>query len=368
MNPPENRTPRRHARARRALHAAATLLILPVRAAAMLLWIAVGLWASLAAYFALPAPSWVAATCGLAISAVFVCGLIERVPRNAPAGSWRGCRVKLSALGVAGLVAALFFAVVRPDPNWDWAPEHARQPRVTFDGDLARIENVRNFTWRSTTDADERWETRTYDLSKLTRMFYVVVPLGGFEGTAHVFVCFDFADGQHVAVSIEARRRRGDTYRLIPSMFRRYQIACVVGDERDVVGLRGKIRGSPVRFFPAATNPDRARAIFRSMIVHADGLNDRPEFYHLITNNCMTNITRHIRDLGGRPLPHDVALLLTGLSDRLAYQLGYIDTALPWDRAHEAFRVDDWMRTTELDEGFASRLRGVLKQREADAR
>jgi hypothetical protein len=121
-----------------------------------------------------------------------------------------------------------------------------------------------------------------------------------------------------------------------------------------------------VRFYPARTTPERMRAIFLDMMERAHSLEECPEFYHLLTNNCMNNVTRHIRRLGGRPLPSELRLLLTGFSDRLAYEYGFIDTDLPFEKAREAYRIDEWMRQTPLDEGFSQRLRETLRRQGAD--
>jgi hypothetical protein len=188
------------------------------------------------------------------------------------------------------------------------------------------------------------------------------------QTVAHVFVCFGFSDGQHVAVSVEGRRVKGRPYRIIPSMFRQFQIIYVIGDERDVVGLRGAIWKDPVYFYPARTTNERKRAIFLDMMERAHSLEDRPEFYHLLLNNCMNNITYHLRRLGGRPLPHDLQVLLTGMSDRVAHRLGYIDTELPFEQARRAFRIDGWMQQTALDHGFSQRLRETLARQESAAR
>ena len=67
-------------------------------------------------------------------------------------------------------------------------------------------------------------------------------------------------------------------------------------------------------------------------------------------------------------MPHDLWVLLTGLSDRVAYSFGYIDTELPFEQARQAFRVDQWMQQTPLDEGFSQRLRETLERQEAEAK
>lgn len=282
--------------------------------------------------------------------------------------AWLEKRWTTFALLAATAVAVYYFGFVKPDTNVEWAPEQARHPIVEIDGDKIHVRNVRNFTWRSATDFTPGYYDRTYDVSKLNSMYYVVAPMPGLDAVAHVFVCFGFSDGQTVAVSVEGRRRLGQAYQLIPSMFRQLQLMYVVGDERDVVGLRGAIWKKSVFFYPANATPERMRAIFVSMMEGAHELEENPEFYNLIWNNCMTRILAHLRRLGGHSLPHDLQVLLTGLSDRVAYRLGYIKTDLSFEQARRAFRIDQWMQTTPLDEGFGARLRETLSRQEAEER
>ena len=269
---------------------------------------------------------------------------------------------------MSAIVAGYYFGFVTPNPNLKWAPEQARMPHVEIDGDKVHVDNVRNYTWRTATDYTPGFYDRTYDVSKLDSMYYVVASMPKWEGVAHVFVCFGFTDGQYVAVSVEGRRRKGQPYQLIPSMFRRFQLIYVIGDERDVVGLRGAIWKKPVYFYPVRTTPERKRAIFVDMMERAHSLEEHPEFYHLIVNNCMNNITYHLRRLGGRVVPFDLQVLLTGFSDRVAYYLGYIDTDLPFAKARQAFRVDQWMQKTPLDAQFSERLRQTIVAQEAAAK
>jgi hypothetical protein len=157
-------------------------------------------------------------------------------------------------------------------------------------------------------------------------------------------------------------------YGLFRSMFRQFQLIYVVGDERDIVGLSGTIWQNEVRFYPANTTDERKRAFFVDMLKRADSLGKHPEFYHLLTNNCMNNNTYHVYRLGGRPLPSNLMLVLTGFSDRAAYNNGFIDTnGLPFEKAREVFRTDEWMRDTPLDEGFSLRLRENLARQVNEA-
>ena len=330
-------------------------------------WCLVGLWFALAVFFTAPVPFWLQTTLAIGIGVLFLGTLRERFRLS----QWfktpfREKRLTTLALLLVTAFGIHYFAFVTPNPNLDWAPEQSRMPIVKIEGDKVHVGNVRNFTWRTATDFTPGWYDRVYDLNKIESMYYVVAPFPFFEEAAHVFVCFGFSDGNAVAVSVEGRREKGRPYRLIASMFRQNQLIYIIGDERDVVGLRGAIWKTPVFFYPARTTNDRKRAIFVDMMERAHSLEEHPEFYHLITNNCMNNILFHMRRLGGRPVPHDLAVLLTGLSDRVAFYLGYIDTDLPFEKARQAFRVDEWMQTTPLDEGFSKRLRETIARQAAE--
>lgn len=327
------------------------------------------MWTTLAAFFTAFNSFWLASLLAAGIAGIYISIRREQFR----IGDWFGLPWptkwrSTAAIGVTAIVAVYYFGFVTPDPNLDWAPEQARMPHVEIVGDKVHVSNARNFTWHTATDFTPGYYDRVYDLSKLDSMYYVVASLPMWEAVAHVFVCFGFSDGQHVAVSVEGRRMKGQPYRLIPSMFRQYQLIYVVGDERDVVGLRGAIWRKPVYFYPARASIEIKRAIFLDMMERAHSLEEQPEFYHLITNNCMNNITYHLRRLGGRPVPHDLLVLLTGLSDRVAHHFDYLDTDLPFEQARRAFRIDGWMQQTPLDEGFSQRLREILKKQEAAAK
>jgi hypothetical protein len=329
-------------------------------------WCLLALWTALALYFTVPLPGWLATVVALGTAGLFVCALREcrwALCRL----QWRAVPLSTAALAVTVGTAIWYFGFVAPDPNQDWAAEHSRVPVVRIEGDKVYVGNVRNFTWRSRTDFTPGFYDREYNLNALDSMHYVVVPLGEIDGLAHVFVCFGFSDGKHVAVSVEGRRVKDRPYRVIASMFRQFQLIYVVGDERDVVGLRGAIWKQPVRFYPGRTTQERKRAIFLDMMERAHELEEHPEFYHLLLNNCMNNITLHLRRLGGRDLPWDLTLLLTGFSDYAAYNFGFIDTDLPFDRARQAFRIDPWMQQVPLDEDFSLGLRAALAQQVAEA-
>jgi len=98
-----------------------------------------------------------------------------------------------------------------------------------------------------------------------------------------------------------------------------------VADERDVVKLRTTYRGDDVYLYRAKATPEQARLLFVDVMRRVNHLAAAPEFYNAFTNNCTTNIVNHINHVAPGTVPHSLKILLTGHSDRLAYDLGLLE-------------------------------------------
>jgi hypothetical protein len=330
-------------------------------------WCLLGLWTALALFFNIPLSFWPATILALGVVVLYASALRERFLIGGWKGlAWRDVRLSAAALAVTAVVAVWYIGFVTPNPNEDWIPKHVRMPHVEIEGDKVKVSNVRDFIWRTKADFTPEYRDRVYDVNALSSMYFVLSPIFDLEPVAHVWVGFGFSDGQHVAISVEARGVNGRPFGLFPSMFRQFQLIYVVGEERDVIGMRVVAREAEVRFYPVRSTQEQKRFIFLDMMKRAHSLEEHPEFYNLFANNCMNNITYHIRRLGSRPLPADRRFLLTGFSDRLLYDYGFLETDLPFERAHQAFRIDEAMRQVPLDERFSERLREFLKQQGAD--
>jgi Domain of unknown function (DUF4105) len=139
------------------------------------------------------------------------------------------------------------------------------------------LHNVRNFDYRSETDFTPRWETRTYDLAHLTGLD-LVMSYWGSPWIAHTILSRTFADGPPLAISIETRRERAETYSALRGFFREYEIYYVAADERDLVRLRTNYRGEEVYLYRLATPPDRG-ALLLDYVKSMNALRDRPAWY-----------------------------------------------------------------------------------------
>ncbi|HVP30685.1 MAG TPA: DUF4105 domain-containing protein [Myxococcota bacterium] len=276
-----------------------------------------------------------------------------------------GFRVLGSFARGCALVAAIFAAVLlwylslEPPQEAHWQPDVARLPRATLVGDQLTIENVRDFDYRSETDYTPRWETRTYDLSKLDGVDMFFSHWSG-PAIAHTIVSWSFSDGQHLAISIETRKVVGQEYSAVAGFFRQYPIYYVVADERDVVRLRTNYRGEHVwmyRVKPA--RPGAARAFLLDYLASVNALAERPAWYNALTDNCTTTIHQHARHLNPGANPFDWRLLANGYLPELLYEQGRLESSLPFDELERRSRIDARAKAADQDPDFSARIRAV---------
>lgn len=259
----------------------------------------------------------------------------------------RALIISCSLIAIILVAAALWWRSITPSNDRDWAPDVARMTTgslslATHSGKRATIEtsstaplasdatelvtlhNVRNFTWRSETDIDERWETRHYDLAQLSSVD-LIVSYWTIPAIAHTLVSFGFDDGRHVVFSVEIRKEKGEEFSEIGGFLKRFELSVVAADERDIIGVRSKVRDEKVFLFRTQLNAADRRALFLAYIEEANTLAATPRFYHTLTANCTTIVFGMMQRIIG-DLPWDYRLLASGYLPNYVYDLGGLDT------------------------------------------
>jgi hypothetical protein len=311
-----------------------------------------GLWGSLALYFRAPLPEvgrLVAGGLWALLMLFVVAGLLSRRRRRA---------VLVLAVAVAGM--ALWWSTIRPSNDRVWNPDVARIAQARIEGDTLTVNNVRDFTWRSDTDFDERWETRSYDLTKLTGADLFLSYWAG-EAIAHAIVSFQFSDAPPLAFSIEIRKEKGEDYSAIAGFFKSYEVAFIAADERDVVKVRATVRGEDVRLYRLDIRPETARKLLEMYVVTANRLVEKPRWYNTLTTNCTTVIFRMSRVLDPG-IPRDWRVLFSGYVPGYLYDNDFLSRAVPLDELVRLSHIRDRAPGPADDPGFSARIRqGVPK-------
>ncbi|MBN1407316.1 MAG: DUF4105 domain-containing protein, partial [Calditrichaceae bacterium] len=215
-------------------------------------------------------------------------------------------------------------------------------PEIIIDSSEVTINNVRNFRYISEDSFIVDYYNRIYILDKLESLWFVLSPFADhWRGPAHSFLSFEFSDSQYVSISVEARKEVGESYSIIGGMLKKFELMYVVGDERDLIGLRTVIWDDDVFVYPIKTEKNNIRKLFIDVLERAQKLQAEPEFYNTIWSNCTSTLYDHVNKIWPRRLPGGWKLILTGYSDELVYDNDLINTTLSLEEARQYFRVND---------------------------
>jgi Domain of unknown function (DUF4105) len=314
-----------------------------LRVAIVLVLLAVAAWFSLALRFRLPEGI------GTAVSLLYLAGVVVALLWLRPFGR------AVLAIFATFLLLAGWWSTIRPSNDRDWAREYAKIPYGEVDGNLLTLHNVRNFDYRSPTDFTGRWETRTYDLSKLSELD-LFMSYWGSPYIAHTILSWVFTEGPPLAVSIETRRERTESYSALRGFFREYEICYVAADERDLVRLRTNYRGEDVYLYRLKTDLQRSRELLLDYVKSMNELRDQPGWYNALTHNCTTTIRAHRKALG-QQTSFDWRVLANGYGDQMLYEQGVLDTTLPFVKLKAACLIDDHAKAADQDPAFSERIR-----------
>jgi hypothetical protein len=255
-------------------------------------------------------------------------------------------------------VSAFFASILLKSPSHDrqWKTEYRVLPRVEFDGDVVTVRNIRNFSYNA--DGSIRaadYYDRSFDLARLSSVSYGISHFYDY-GLAHTFLSFGFDDGHHLVISIEARQEIGEAYDPFDGLLRNYELIYVVGDERDIIGLRTHIRKERVLLYRINVERERIVDLFGSMARRINQIHARPEFYNTLTDNCTTGIVRYARRLSFYDKYLNYKIILPGYSDELVYKIGLIPNHVPLSEIR-ARAVIDPKATTLDDPEFSKKIR-----------
>ena len=309
--------------------------------------VALIVWATLAIYYSnLP---WAGLRLALAIAfAAFAVWAVWVSPQR---------RMSM-ALIVLYLGVVAWWISISPSHDRQWRPEVAVMPRAFIDGDRVRLTGVRNFEYRTRNDFTVHYEEREISLSHLTALdFYVSYWSEGLVG--HTFLSFIFDNSPPLSISIETRPEVGEGFAPIASLFKQFELIYVVGDERDLVGVRANHRNETVYLYRLNASADDARRLLLVYLARINELADRPEFYHLVSNSCTINIVRYA-NAAGRSGKFDVRHLLNGLMDSYLYHSGRVDTSLPFDELRRRSLINEAAREADGAPDFSQRIRASL--------
>jgi len=272
-----------------------------------------------------------------------------------------------------GAAAVVPFAIVlgwwlslAPSNTRNWQPDVARLPSAAIDGNRVVIHNLRNFSYPSPTTVVERWEKRTFDLDQIVG-FDMFLSTWGARGIAHTISSWEFSDGQHLAISIETRKEKGEEYSAVLGFFRQFELYYVVADERDVIGVRAGPRQEILHLYRIKGTPAFARALLLDYLREVNELAQKPMWYNALTHNCTTMIRHHVDQIAPG-FPFDWRILANGYLDELGYERGQVNTSLPMAELRRRSDITARARAAVERSDFSAVIRAGLPERPVASR
>jgi len=315
---------------------------------------AAGAWCALALAISGPYSIAMRYTLAAASGGVALAALIALTLRR---WRWRGLLLG-AALVLFAAVLGWWFSLA-PSNDREWVRENALLAYATVEGETVTVHNVRNFTYRSETDFTPAYYDKRLDLSRLEGVDLVASYWMG-PAIAHTFVSFAFADGDHLAVSIETRKEKGEGYSTVKGFFRQYELYYVVADERDVIGLRTNHRRDPpeqVYVYRVKGSREGARRVFLDYIESLNALKARPEFYNSLTTNCTTTLWMHSLVNPGH-VPFSWKILASGYVPEYLFEQGRLESdGLSFDELQQRSMINARAKEVGPAADFSRRIR-----------
>jgi hypothetical protein len=272
---------------------------------------------------------------------------------------WRWRALALYLLGFALLIG--WWRGITPSNEREWQLDVARLPYAEVEGDLVTVRNIRNFDYRSETDYTPAYYDKRFDLRELQGVDLVAVYWMG-PAVAHIFLSFAFAGGDHLAVSIETRKEKGESYSTLKGFFRQYELYYVVADERDAIRLRTNYRSDPpedVYIYRLQAPIENGRRLFTEYLKKINALRADPEFYNTLTTNCTTNIWFHSQVNREHPR-FSWKILASGYVPEYLYESGRLDNSVPFAELRQRAHINVRAQAADKAPDFSMRIREVF--------
>ena len=313
--------------------------------------VASGLWGTLAVFYSGP-PS-VGVRYGLA-GAFALSGVATAVLLTQRRWRWRAVGAYLALFSVL----VIWFLRIEPSNERDWQPGLAVLATATIEGDRIVVHNIRNVDYRTDKDYTPAYYDKTFNLSALEGVDIISTYFMG-PAIAHTFVSFAFAGGDHLAISIEVRKKKGDGFSTVKGFFRQYELIYVVADERDLIRLRTNYRKDPpneVFVYRVKADVENVRRIFLQYLTRINAIAATPEFYNTLINNCTTDIwVNSLVNTGHVPLHWKI--LASGYVPEYLYESGRLDRSVPFEELRRRAHVNARAQAADTAADFSRRIR-----------
>ncbi len=206
-----------------------------------------------------------------------------------------------------------------------WKKGQQQLCNVKIDGTIAIFSHVRDYDYRWVdTEADAKvmyHHDQSYDMSTITWVYLYSVPFGRNDVLSHMMLSFHFEDGRDITLSVEARRKEGESYAAMKWLMNYYKLIYVWWTKQDLVGgVRLYVRKVPVYEYQLDLTHSQAVKMFQQLIQTSHDLASHEQRYSTVTNNCVTNIRNPLYTITRKGRSWHPRLLYSGWFDRFLWR------------------------------------------------
>ena len=272
----------------------------------------------------------------------------------------RWLKILVSSYLLVFAFVTIGWMTISPSNDRHWQTDASKLAYADFAGDLVTVHNIRNYSYQSEFDYQPAYYDKTFALNDLQGVDLFSVYWMG-PAIAHTIISFDFGGNNHLAISIEARKELNEGYSTIKGFFRQYELIYFVADERDVIRLRTNYRKNPpehVYRYRLQGRLDNAKNLFLAYMRKINELNQKPEFYNTLLDNCTTAIWL-LSKINPEHLPFSWKILLSGYVPQYLYEQQRLDTRIPFAQLRKNAYINPRARAADQAADFATRIRAL---------
>lgn len=263
------------------------------------------------------------------------------------------------------LISLIYIFLQKPSLNKNWNLDQKILPEINFSWNIVAINNVRNFSYKSENDYVVWYYDRVYKLSELNSVYYIIEPFSKYDWPAHTMLSFWFDNWDYLVVSAEIRKEVWESFSPFWWLLNKYEMVYVLWSETDLIKLRANYRKDDVFMYPIKLEDKKLEELFISVIKRAQKLTKEPEFYNTITNTCTTSILLHVNSVRENSKKEKIAwskqIFLPSHSDRIAYDLWFIDTNLSLEKAREYYKINDLSEKYADNKDYSKLIRKEIR-------
>jgi len=259
------------------------------------------------------------------------------------------------------LIFSIYFFSKNPSLYRNWNIDQKILPEISFSWNIINIKNIRNFKYKTISDYKVDYYNKSFDLSGIESMYYIIEPFSKNDWPAHTMVSFWFKNGDFITFSPEIRKEVWEKFSPFLWLINEYEMVYMIWDENDLVKLRANYRKDDVIMYPIKTNIDKIKSLFISFSERSQKLSKKPEFYNTLTNNCATSILYHANLFREEKISWSKEALLPSHSDKIIYDLWLIDTNLALDEARKYYKINELSEKYADDINYSKKIRKEKK-------